>query len=480
MPNGQFVDPLLETRKKKNELIKTMENFIAGENPGEVKNLNDEEVKTYGKYEVELDALNASEERLIKLEATKKAAALAGGDGSRSEQPEEKAAKHYSVAKVLRAKTLSKLDGFELEMHQEGVKEARTEGISRQYDESIMIPGHILHGYSDRTAFENDREVGTTKHGLKYNGFTRDMTATGGSGGDQGGTYVPTLLQGFIPALRDRLVLSQLGASFMTGLTGNIDIPEESTLPTYAWEGETDALAESSPTTTKKSLTPKRLGTFVDVSNQLLLQNSVGAQNRVATALIDTARIAIETAAIEGTGSSNQPEGILSTSGIGAIYAGGAAGDGTNADGAAPVWADVVNLLKEVAVDKADFGSLGYLINPQTMAKLMTTEKASSTAQFIMGESMGLNGLRSLAGYNCGVSTLVPGDLTKGSGTALSAMIFGNFNDLIIGQWGGLEVMVNPYTRAKEGITEFIVNHWVDVLVARAVSFAAGDDFVTT
>jgi len=83
-------------------------------------------------------------------------------------------------------------------------------------------------------------------------------------------------------------------------------------------------------------------------------------------------------------------------------------------------------------------------------------------------------------GYKAGVSTQVPSDLTKGTGTALSAIIFGNWNDLMIGQWGGLDIVVDPYTLATTNMLRVVANSWWDVALRHPESFAAMVDAVTT
>ena len=85
-----------------------------------------------------------------------------------------------------------------------------------------------------------------------------------------------------------------------------------------------------------------------------------------------------------------------------------------------------------------------------------------------------------LNGFSVGYSNHVPSNLTKGSGTDLSALIFGNFNDLVIGQWGGMDILVNPFTKGKEGITELIATMYTDVAVLRPQSFAAILDIITS
>ena len=133
-----------------------------------------------------------------------------------------------------------------------------------------------------------------------------------------------------------------------------------------------------------------------------------------------------------------------------------------------------------MAVDNADIGSLAYLTNAKGRGKLKTVEKASNTGQFIWTDSPE-RGFGNVNGYRAAASNQVPSNLTKATtGTALSAMIFGNWNDLVIGQWGFLDVLVDPFTLAKKGNIIVTVHQDVDIAVRRVASFAAIVDMVTT
>ena len=179
-----------------------------------------------------------------------------------------------------------------------------------------------------------------------------------------------------------------------------------------------------------------------------------------------TSRALKPAAAINGSGS-GQPTGILNTSGIGDVAG------GTN--GLAPTWAHIINIIKEVDIDNALFGQLGWLLNAATTAKLQTTEKASNTAQFILGE-MGTM----LAGHPVYKTNAVPSNLDKGTSTGVcSALIFGNFADLLIGQWGGIDLVVDNVTQATSGILRLVVNTYADVAVRHPQSFSAMQDALT-
>ena len=128
-------------------------------------------------------------------------------------------------------------------------------------------------------------------------------------------------------------------------------------------------------------------------------------------------------------------------------------------------------LLKtEVATDNADMGRLNYLTTPGIRGLLKGTAKDAGSGQFVWGESSTLNG------YNAAVSTQVPSNLTKGSGTSLHAIIFGNWEELIIAQWGGYDLVVDPYTSSKNALVTLVANSWWDIALRHAESFAAMKD----
>ena len=144
-------------------------------------------------------------------------------------------------------------------------------------------------------------------------------------------------------------------------------------------------------------------------------------------------------------------------------------------NGLAPTWASIVNLVREVAIDNAAQGSLAFVTNPKVTAKMRGVPKVAST-----DSKMILDDKSELFGYKVIATSLVPSNLTKGTGSSLSAMIFGNFNDLIVAEWGSLDVLFDPYTGSSTGAMRVTVFMDVDVAVRHAESFAAIQDLVTT
>lgn len=295
----------------------------------------------------------------------------------------------------------------------------------------------------------------------------RDMTVASSSGG--GNTVATNVLAAsFIDILRNRSEVLNMGATTLTGLVGNVAIPRQTGSSNAYWVSEGGSATESALAFDQVTMTPKSITGYVDISRKLMLQSSLDIEGLVRTDLATQLATAIDLAAINGSGSSPEPRGILNTSGIGSVIG------GTN--GAAPTWEHIVDLESAVAIANADTGSLGYMTNAKVRGKLLKTEKASSTGQFVWAD--GLNPLR---GYRAAVSNQVPSNLTKGTASEVcSAIIFGNFADLLIGLWGGLDMMVDPYTLGKEGATRVIAFQDIDIAIRHPESFAVMKDALTS
>lgn len=283
-----------------------------------------------------------------------------------------------------------------------------------------------------------------------------------------GGNLVATdLLAGsFIEVLRNAMVLPGLGTQMLTGLVGNVAIPKQTGAATAYWVAESNAPTESQQTIGQVTMSPKTVGAYTEISRKLLLQSSIDVESMVQTDLAAVLGLAIQQAAISGTGTNNQPAGLLTL--ITPSVVGGT-------DGAAPTWAHIVELESDVAVANALVDNMAYLTNAKVRGKLKTTSKVSGQNGFIWE-----NGDTPLNGYRAAVTNAVPSNLTKGAGTNLSAIIFGNFRDLVIGMWGGLDLMVDPYTGSTAGTVRVVALQDVDVAVRYTEAFATMVDVLTT
>lgn len=291
----------------------------------------------------------------------------------------------------------------------------------------------------------------------------RDLTA---GTANAGGYSVATELRGFIDILRNAMVIDKAGAVFLSGLQGNIAIPKLSGAGTAYWVAENGAPTESQQTLAQVTMSPKTIGAYTNISRQLILQSSLDVQNMVTRDLATIIGLGIQAAAINGAGSGNEPTGILTA--VTASQVGGT-------DGLAPTWAHIVGLESDIAANNADVGTLGYLTNAKVRGKLKVTQKFASTN----GMPIWADGNTPLNGYAAHVTNAVPSNLTKGNQSLSSAIIFGNFADLLIGLWGATDILVDPYTGGAAGTVRVRVLQSCDVALRHVESFATMEDALT-
>jgi len=322
-------------------------------------------------------------------------------------------------------------------------------------------------------AFERDcseaaaSKIGKQSRGLMvpYDVQKRDLTVGAPTGG--GNLVATDLLSGsFIDILRNAMVINTLGARTLTGLNGMIAIPKQTGAATAYWVAENGAPTESQQTVGQVTMSPKTVGAFSDISRRLLLQSSIDVEAMVQNDLATVLGLAIQQAAINGLGSANQPSGLLTL--ITPSVIGGT-------DGAAPTWANIIALETAISAANADIGTLGYLTNAKVRGKLKGTEKFATTNGSPVWEA----GNTPLNGYRAAVTNAVPSNLTKGASDVASAIMFGNWGDLVIGMWGGLDLMIDPYTGSTAGTIRVVALQDVDVAVRNALSFATMVDALT-
>lgn len=294
----------------------------------------------------------------------------------------------------------------------------------------------------------------------------RDLTVGTATAG--GHTVSTDLLTGsFIDMLRNSAVMMQPGmATVLTDLNGNIAIPRQTGGATGYWVAEGSSITESQQAFDQLTLSPNTVGGQTEYSRKLLIQSSMDVEQFVRADLALTVALEIDRAAINGSGSGAEPEGILNATGIGSVAL------GTN--GAAPTWGSIVDLETEVAQDNAAIGNLRYVSNAKMRGKLKKTDVGTDTGRFIMEG-------RELNGYEVMTTNQVPSNLVKGSsGAVCSAALFGNWRDLIIAFWSGLDINVNPYANDSTGAVRITALQDCDIGLRHVESFAAIADALTT
>jgi HK97 family phage major capsid protein len=341
----------------------------------------------------------------------------------------------YSIFRAIEAsvnKDWSKA-GFEREVHAAAVKHS---GRSAQ---GFMVPYDVL-------AYKRDIGV-----------------AAGGVINASGAKLVGTdhLAGSFIEMLRPASVLAGLGMTVLDGLTGNVEIPRRATGATfYVFNNESGTVTESTPTYDNITASPTTVGAMVDITRRMLMQSSPAVEGLTRQDLVLGMGSKFDAIGLAANAPVTGLYGLLYTTGIGSVVGGD--------NGAAPDWTDVVDLETEVDQDNALLGGPAYIFSPKVKGFLKTTEKASGTAQFIMGEGNELNG------YPVRTTTQMPNTLTKGTSNGVcSGLLFGNCADAILFLWGGLDIKVDEVTNGASGGIRLYAMQDMWFAVRHAESFSA-------
>ena len=311
------------------------------------------------------------------------------------------------------------------------------------------------------------KKMGTSARGL-YMPFDVQKRALVAGTPTAGGNLIETdLMSGnFIDILRNAMVLSKLSIVTLPGLVGRIAIPKQTGAGQAYWVAEGIAPTVTQQAIGQVTMNMKTIGAYTEFTRELLMQSSIAVEQMVQNDLATVIGLGLQQAVINGSGAGGQPSGILTQ--VAASVLGG-----TN--GAAPTWANMIALETNVSVANADVGTLGYLTNAKMRGKLKGTEKFTTTN----GQAIWESGNTPLNGYATAVTNAVPSNGTKGTGTNLSSIIFGNFADVVIGLWGSLDLTVDPYALSTTGGVRVVALQSADVAIRNLESFATMTDAIT-
>ena len=272
-------------------------------------------------------------------------------------------------------------------------------------------------------------------------------TASGYTNAGTNSIQTLLLTSSFIDLLRNRSFLMRL-VTELSGLVGQIDIPKQLTGPAASWIGEDEAAESTGITFGLVSLRPKTLSARGELTRKLLMQNSLGVEALFRRDLATVMALAIDTAGIYGTNANNQPKGLTIQSGINTAY--------WNTDDK-PTFAELVAMETEIAADNADVGSMAYVFNARMRGHMKTTRKFSDGLDGTIWEAG-----NTVNGYGTEVSNAI----------ATGDVVFGNWADLLLGMWGGMDVTVDPYTHSDKGRIRITQFQDVDFTIRRAESFS--------
>lgn len=289
------------------------------------------------------------------------------------------------------------------------------------------------------------------------------VQTTGLPAGGPGGNLIGTDFRHdlFIDRLRNGSAIHGLGARVLSGLSGNLSIPRRTASVAAGWVAENSALPTADPEFDQITMMPKHAGVISEWSRNMVLQSSPDVEQLARDDMSLALGEQLDLAAVNGSGAANQPRGVLKVVGIGSVVMG--------ATGGALTLDAVSDLIGQVADANAETGSLGFLTNTKV-------RRAASKLKDTQARPYGVATV--FQGIPTAFTNLVPSNGTKGAGSNLSSLIYGNWSDLLIGLWSELDILVNPFesTAYAKGNVQIRAMMTVDIAVRHPESFAAITD----
>lgn len=349
----------------------------------------------------------------------------------------DKETRRFSVIRLARSMADNATDA---DVRAAGFEREACEAAARNFEgqtRGFRLPSELMNSWSD---FEIDGQRSSQVRAPLSTGVNTQVQ------------YTEHLGERFIDNLRNTSSVMQAGATMLSGLEGNVDIPGGATNSVGAWLAAEDAnAAETVPTFRKISLTPKDVAGYTDLTRRMLQQSSIDVEAYARSQLVLGIALAIDLAALAGSGAGGVPLGVKGTAGIGSVaYA---------AVGASPTWAEIVAFETALANANALRGAPMWIMPPSMRGYLKTTEKATGTAQFIMDSNSG-----QVNGYGSIVSNQV----------LSTDMYFGLWSDVLIGMWGSLDLDRDLSAKFLSGGVRLRGIQTVDSVVARVGSFVLG------
>lgn len=264
-----------------------------------------------------------------------------------------------------------------------------------------------------------------------------------------GGSTVQTDRLGLLLPLTDRLVLKEAGATILTGLTNDVEIPTYSGT-SVQWEEELAKAKDGAGEFDKFKFKPKRISGYVDISKQLLAQDSIGVERLIRETIAGAVALKLESTVFGShTTKATMPNGFFTT----LPEAGGLLD-----------WDKVVKMETDIDTQNALLGNLKYIMHPALIGKSKTTVKKEKGAVGFIYDGGVINGYPVIA------TNAVAKGLQEGADEY--GAIFGNWADFFVGQWGAIDLTVDPYTVATEGKVRIVINAYFDAGMTRKESFS--------
>ncbi len=402
----------------------------------ESRSFTEAESKSVDNLNADIAELDGKIERAENTEANITRMANTGATPSPDKEIEN-VKRSFSLSRAISGAMSGGLSGAEAEAYQEAQREARQSGI--QLSGNVAIPSSM---------------------------FNRESRALGdagllAAGSGEGSDFVPTEHKGFIEALQPRLLVEELGATIINGVSGNLDMPRISAAGTAGWgASEAAATPNSGLTTDTLSLSPKRVGAFTTYTKQLLTQGSPSVDRIIADDLGRAIRNAVDAAAFNGGGASGVPQGIFGTTGV---------NDQAATNGTTLTNAKLLKMITDVASQDGLTGGEVFVVSPAAYQKLTSLVQVSNVSALMVNDFIN--------GYKVYMSSHLNQNVTKGTTTTgTSQLMFGNFSNLLISRWSGVDLLIDPYTLGGNSEVKVIANQWMDLGARQPKAFATISD----
>lgn len=390
--------------------------------------MTDEEKQAYDTDTARAEKLQgeieAQEERKQKLaDAQKRASEIRSAvvnplktRGAFDGKSEMRDLKKFSLGKALHSLAYrGYVDGVEREVFDEGQKEAREARVG--FDaRAMIIPASAIRALS--------------------------------VGGTSGGTVATGVDGNIFELYQNRQILSTLGATIFDNLSGDLKINAQTGVGgTLGVVGEVAGATKVDPTLNTITLKPNRISAYTQLSNQLLAQSTPNVEAFAMDNLVKSIMSAFQ-GAVFGGGAEDSIVGIANTTGVNAVSGGVS-------------WENVLAMVGTLAGVDFDINKTGFALNSTTMAKLMSTLKSANNFEFIMSEGFNADGTKQLAGLKAGISNSVGNNI-----------VFGAWEQLFVGMWGGVGIIYDPYTQAKNGSVEVVAEIFADAKIGNPALFS--------
>ncbi len=326
----------------------------------------------------------------------------------------------YSLFKAVNGLMNNNLSGLEKEMHEEAIQEARSTGAT-------------INGIGIPSSLQYESRAGIVSEGSS--------------------TIAPTTLGAFQDGLREAAIYEQVGATVLNGLAANTEIPVVGSNSAAYINGENADASDVGNNFSSITLSPKRIGGFVDLSKQLMMQVGTGAEAAIVRDLGRSIGEAMNAAMFKIGNVTGADQSI-------GEYSVGNVSPTAYVAGSSTV-ADMLTMEEALAEAKGLQGNLAYVVNPVNMKDIRTGALVSSISA-VQDSKASFNGYPIVFSTGCEKRAASHKD---------SMAIFGDFSKLYVGNYGVLDIMVDPYTQGIKGAVRLVLNKYASFGVSNGASF---------